>query len=94
MTILTETSWHSAPHIYTIKLIYPQNRAVCPNCLLVILGLCQPLNCAQVWEQVSWPCSPPSSLLHKGPTASSGPSFDVVQPHNHGSDYQEHYKVM
>lgn len=93
MTVLTETSWHSAPHIHTIKLIHPQNRAVCSNCLLVILGLYQPLNCAQVWEQASWPCSPPSSLLHKGLTASSGPTSDVAQLHHRGSECQGHCKA-
>lgn len=94
MTVLTETSWHTAPHIHTIKLVYPQNRAVCLNCLLVIFGLRQPLNCAQVWEQASWPCNSPSSLLHKGLAASSGPSSDVAQLHNHGSDCQGYCKAM
>ena len=94
MTTLTETSRHGAPHLCTIKLFYPQHAAVCPNRLLVILGLRQPPSCAQVWAQASWPCSPLSPLLHEEPTASSGPSSDVAQLHNRGSDHQGHCQVM
>lgn len=90
MTAFTETSWHRPPHIHTIKFLYPQNGS-----LSRLPTGDQILKCAQlcdVWPAGLAALSPLCS--RRGRLSLPGPSSDVAQVHNHGSDRQGRCRAM